>query len=137
MACHGEVVLRQRVCHGSQCHGVFWICRRCDRGQRYCSTACQADARKATLRLRPDVIVLDVILPVVNGIEAARRLHQLGSQAEIVFLTGIEDPEYIAAALDPGAKGFIFKLCLYEDLALGILAALEGRTFCSSKGESD
>lgn len=93
-------------------------------------------AVEATLRLRPDVVVLDVMMPVVNGIEAARRLRQLGSQAKIVFLTGIEDPEYIAAAWVLGAKGFIFKSCLYKDLALGILAALEGRTFCSSHRES-
>jgi len=50
MACQGEVVLRQRVCRGSQCHAVFWICRRCDRGQRYCSTACQAEARRQQRR---------------------------------------------------------------------------------------
>lgn len=42
---HGEVVLRQRVCRGSGCHVVFWICQHCDRGQRYCSPACRAEAR--------------------------------------------------------------------------------------------
>ena len=45
MAIHGEVVLRQRVCRGSRCHAVFWICQHCDRGQRYCSSACRAAAR--------------------------------------------------------------------------------------------
>lgn len=45
MAAHGEVVLRQRVCRGIGCHAVFWICQHCDRGQRYCSPACRADAR--------------------------------------------------------------------------------------------
>ena len=50
MACQGEVVLRQRVCRGSKCHAVFWICRHCDRGQRYCSTACQAEARRQQRR---------------------------------------------------------------------------------------
>ena len=50
MACQGEVVLRQRVCRGSGCHAVFWICRRCDRGQRYCSPACQAEARRQQRR---------------------------------------------------------------------------------------
>ena len=45
MAIHGEVVLRQRVCRGSGCHAVFWICAHCDRGQRYCSLACRAEAR--------------------------------------------------------------------------------------------
>lgn len=45
MAIHGEVILRQRVCRGSGCHAVFWICPHCDRGQRYCSLACRAEAR--------------------------------------------------------------------------------------------
>lgn len=45
MAVYGEAVLRQRVCRGSECHAVFWICRHCDRGQRYCSPACRAQAR--------------------------------------------------------------------------------------------
>jgi hypothetical protein len=44
MACHDEVVLRQRVCRGSDCQAVFWICRRCDRGQRYCGPACRSQA---------------------------------------------------------------------------------------------
>jgi len=45
LAIHGEVVLRQRLCHENGCHAVFWICRHCDRGQRYCSRACRTLAR--------------------------------------------------------------------------------------------
>ncbi len=45
MAGHGEAVLLQRVCLGSQCHTVFWICKHCDRGHRYCSAACRTQAR--------------------------------------------------------------------------------------------
>lgn len=45
MAAHGEVVLRQRVCRGIGCQAVFWICQQCDRGHRYCSPACRAQAR--------------------------------------------------------------------------------------------
>jgi len=45
MAIPGEVALRQRVCYGGGCHAVFWICRHCDRGQRYCSPTCRAQAR--------------------------------------------------------------------------------------------
>ena len=50
MAAHGEVVLRQRVCRGSGCGAVFWICRHCDRGQRYCSAVCRDQARRGQLR---------------------------------------------------------------------------------------
>ena len=45
MAVHGEVVLRQRFCRNPDCRSMFWICRCCDRGQRYCSTECRAEAR--------------------------------------------------------------------------------------------
>ena len=45
MAAHGEVLLRQRVCLGSECRAVFFLCAHCDRGQRYCSFACRAQAR--------------------------------------------------------------------------------------------
>ena len=45
LAIHGEVILRQRVCRGSGCHAVFWICQHCDRGQHYCSLACRTAAR--------------------------------------------------------------------------------------------
>jgi hypothetical protein len=46
MAVHGEAVLRQRVCRGPGCQTVFWICTHCDRGQRYCSPSCRAEARR-------------------------------------------------------------------------------------------
>ena len=42
---HGEVVLRQRVCHAETCRAVFWLCLHCDRGQRYCSLTCRDGAR--------------------------------------------------------------------------------------------
>lgn len=45
MAVVGEAVLRQRICQRNECHAVFWICRHCDRGQRYCSSGCRAEAR--------------------------------------------------------------------------------------------
>ena len=47
---HGEVVLRQRVCPAVGCHAVFWICRHCDRGQRYCSDHCRSQARRGQRR---------------------------------------------------------------------------------------
>ena len=50
MAFHGEVPLRPRVCAGSGCHAVFWLCPHCDRGHRYCSQACRATARQQQRR---------------------------------------------------------------------------------------
>lgn len=45
MAVHGDVVLRQRICLGGDCHAVFYLCSHCDRGQRYCSLTCRQQAR--------------------------------------------------------------------------------------------
>jgi hypothetical protein len=45
MVHHGEAVLRQRVCAQEECRAVFWICKHCDRGQRYCGSACRTEAR--------------------------------------------------------------------------------------------
>lgn len=50
MTVHGERALRQRVCLGSDCHAVFWICPHCDRGQRYCSLTCRSAARQRQRR---------------------------------------------------------------------------------------
>src|SRR5215467_6584811 len=50
MAVQEEVVLRQRVCRNQRCQAVFWICTRCDRGQRYCSAACRLEGRRQQCR---------------------------------------------------------------------------------------
>jgi DNA-binding NarL/FixJ family response regulator len=87
----------------------------------------------AVMCWQPDVVVLDVVMPQLDGLQTARTLKKLGSTAKIVFLTGIEDTDYIKTALDLGGHGFVFKSCMLRDLALAITAALEGNTFCSSK----
>jgi two-component system response regulator DegU len=89
----------------------------------------------AVMCLQPDLVVLDIVMPQLDGIQAARRLKQLGSTAKIIFVTGIEDPDYIKAASNLGSDGFVFKSSMRKDLALAITAALEGGTFYSSKNE--
>ena len=67
-------------------------------------------------RLTPDVVVLDISMPVMNGIEAARRLKAAGSPAKIVFLTVHADLDYVRAALGSGAVGYVLKSELAADL---------------------
>jgi DNA-binding NarL/FixJ family response regulator len=67
-------------------------------------------------RLEPDVVVLDISMPVLNGIEAARRLRAMGSRAKIVFLTVHADQDYVRAALGAGAVGYVLKSELASDL---------------------
>src|SRR5262249_19342764 len=60
-------------------------------------------------RLEPDVVVTDISMPGLNGIEAAGKLKETGSRAKIVFLTVHADREYVLAALGAGAVGFVLK----------------------------
>jgi len=90
-------------------------------------------AIETTLRLQPDVLVLDIIMPVMDGFEAARCLKKLGAPAKIIFLTGIEDPALMKTAMEAGGSGFVFKSQLVTDLPLAIQAALASRKFLSTK----
>ena len=82
-------------------------------------------------RLQPDMLVLDISMPVLNGIEAARRLKAARLQREDFFLTVHEDPDYLRAALAAGADGYVVKSRLARDLLLALREALAGRTFVS------
>jgi DNA-binding NarL/FixJ family response regulator len=90
-------------------------------------------AIETTLRLQPDVLVLDIVMPVMDGFEAARCLKKVGAPVKIVFLTGLEDPALMETAMEAGGKGFVYKSQLVADLPLAIHAALNGRTFLSTK----
>jgi DNA-binding NarL/FixJ family response regulator len=83
-------------------------------------------------RLDPDLLVLDISMPVMNGIEAARHLKKLGSRAKVIFLTVHEDRDFIEAAFSAGALGYVLKPCLATDLLPAIREALQGHTFVSS-----
>jgi DNA-binding NarL/FixJ family response regulator len=82
-------------------------------------------------RLEPDIVVLDISMSVMNGIEAARRLRASGSGAKIVFLTVHDDPDYAREALGSGALGYVVKCRLVLDLPLALREAMAGRPFVS------
>jgi DNA-binding NarL/FixJ family response regulator len=82
-------------------------------------------------QLAPDVLVLDISMPIVNGIDAAWRLKEIGSRARVVFLTVHSDPDFVDAALSAGALGYVLKEHLAIDLAPAIRAVLQGNTFTS------
>jgi DNA-binding NarL/FixJ family response regulator len=86
---------------------------------------------EAVARLHPDILVIDISMPVLSGIEAAQQLKQSGTDAKIVFLTIHEDPDFVQAALAAGASGYVVKSRLATDLLLAIRAALAGGRFVS------
>jgi|SRR5215469_939448 len=94
-----------------------------------------SDGRKAVeavLRLSPDVAVLDVAMPELDGFGAAREVKQNWSDTRIVFLTVHDDQDFIAAALASGVNGYVLKPFMQTDLILAIEDALEGRVFVST-----
>ena len=94
-------------------------------------------AIEAALRLKPDVLVLDILMPVMDGLEAARCLKKVGAPAKIVFLTGLEDHALMETAIEAGGNGFVFKSQMITDLPLAIHAAMAGRTFLSTATGSE
>jgi DNA-binding NarL/FixJ family response regulator len=86
----------------------------------------------AAARHAPDVVVLDIAMPRINGIAAALELRARGSDAKIVFVTMHPDPAYVAASLELGAVGFVVKSRLALDLLPALREVLAGRRYVSS-----
>ena len=87
---------------------------------------------EAEAKLKPDVCLLDISMPILNGIETAARLKENGSKAKIIFLTIHEDLDFIVAALKAGASGYVVKPRMAADLRAAIREVLAGRTYISS-----
>ncbi|HXW93539.1 MAG TPA: response regulator transcription factor [Terriglobales bacterium] len=90
--------------------------------------------RKAE-ELRPDLILLDIGLPTLNGVEAARRIHQIVPDAKILFITQNNDPDVVRAALTNGAQGYILKMHAKSELLLAIEAVIRGDRFLGKRVE--
>jgi DNA-binding NarL/FixJ family response regulator len=85
----------------------------------------------AGMHLAPDVIVADITMPVLDGIEAAQQLREAGSRARFVFLTIHNECEFVDACVAQGAFGYVVKSHMKSDLIPAINAALLGRIFIS------
>ena len=83
------------------------------------------------LRLAPDVVVTDISMPRLSGIEAVRRLRELGSRAKIVILTVHSDEEFVTACMQAGALGYVHKSLMKTHLIPAIEAALAGSSYLS------
>ena len=90
------------------------------------------DAVEAVLRFDPDVVVLDMAMPILDGLQAASRIQETNARTKILFLTINENVEYVSAAFAAGASGYVTKRRLLSDLAHAIREVAEGRTFLSA-----
>ncbi|MBI4161189.1 MAG: response regulator transcription factor, partial [Acidobacteria bacterium] len=83
--------------------------------------------------LDPDVIVVDVSMPILNGIEAAHQIRKAGSRAKILFLTMHPDATYAARAYEAGASGYVLKHSASAELVEAIREALRGKVYFSAR----
>jgi DNA-binding NarL/FixJ family response regulator len=88
---------------------------------------------------QPNLILLDISLPKLNGIEAARRIRKAAPQSKILFLSANADPEVVSAALSAGGLGYIHKSVAAQSLLPAMEAVLLGKRFvaCNLKGFED
>ena len=88
-------------------------------------------------KLSPDLIVLDIGMPVLNGLDAAEQLGHVLPQVKFVFLTMKDDPNLAAAALNLGKVGYVLKHSLSSELLLAVSEVLQGKPYVTPKLRSD
>ncbi len=80
-------------------------------------------------RLNPDVVVADISMPGLNGVDAARQIKRIDERIRIVLLTMHSDVSYAAGAFDAGASGFVLKHSAPQELITAVREAMQGRTY--------
>jgi DNA-binding NarL/FixJ family response regulator len=78
---------------------------------------------------KPDVALVDIVMPVLNGIEATRRLRKISPTTKVVILTAHNDPQYVIEAFRAGSTGFVLKHCAFSELVIAIRRVLAGQTY--------
>jgi DNA-binding NarL/FixJ family response regulator len=95
-----------------------------------------AEAVHTAEELNPDLVVLDMGLPGLDGIEVARQIRNCSPGSTILFLTGNHDPEIARQALYAGARGYVHKFDVVAELAAAAKAVLSGQRFASRRFRS-
>lgn len=93
------------------------------------------DAVDSVIRFEPDVLILDISMPLLNGLQVASHLRERHLRTKILFFSVHEQPEYVSAAISAGGTGYVPKQGLSE-LAFAIRELAKGKTFISSFGKT-
>lgn len=94
-----------------------------------CGVSNGLEAVQKAQELKPDLILMDIGLPGLNGIEAARRIRTLAPNSKIIFLTQESSPELVREAVILGASGYVFKSKAETDLLTAVDSVLQGKQF--------
>jgi DNA-binding NarL/FixJ family response regulator len=89
------------------------------------------EAFQRAVELEPDLILLDIRLPSLNGIEAARRIHEMVPGAKIIFLSDESSVDVVQEAMSFGASGYVFKTMAASDLLTAVETVMSGLKFVS------
>lgn len=89
------------------------------------------EALEKVRQLLPDVVLMDIAMPMISGIAATRRIRKEFPNTKVLALTQYDDKEHIFSMIEAGARGFISKLAASSELALGIRAVYRGDSFLS------
>lgn len=100
--------------------------------QVICEVSDGLEAVRKAEELKPDVVVLDLGLPTLNGIEAARQIRRLAPESRIIVVSLESSPDVVQEALSVGAQAYVAKKNVATDLLAAMEAVLEGRQFVSS-----
>jgi DNA-binding NarL/FixJ family response regulator len=93
-----------------------------------------AEAVEKAKDLNPDVMVLDVTMPKMNGLEACRSLRRLAPELEILFVTQHDSPQMMREAIEAGARGYVVKSNAARDLLAAVEAVSQHRVFTALNG---
>jgi len=94
-----------------------------------------SDGKEALVKVRqlmPDVVLMDLAMPVMGGLEATRRLHKEFPEIKVLALTQYDDSEYVIPIIEAGARGFVTKMSAFSELAAAIQAVYRGDSYLSS-----
>lgn len=91
----------------------------------------------ATEKLQPDVIIADISMPLLNGIEAVRQIKKTNKDVKVIFLTMHPDVTYAVSALEAGALGYVLKHSAPSELSAAVRSALKGKTYITPLLESE
>lgn len=99
-----------------------------------------ADGRtlvRTAVNLKPDVIVIDVAMPILNGLDAGQQVKEMLPAVKLVYLTMNPDPEIAAEAFRRGASGYLLKTCAADEMVIAVRKVLRGMSYMSSRLPKD
>jgi DNA-binding NarL/FixJ family response regulator len=89
------------------------------------------EALEKVKKLAPDVVLMDLAMPIMSGLESTRRIRKRFPGTKVLALTQYEDREYIVPTIEAGARGFVSKTAAFTELASAIQAVYQGESFLS------